>query len=288
MEKYKLSACTFIKNAKAGFCLYESMASWLPFVDEFVVLDLGSTDGTLEVLHEIAGRNPKIKVHQGGFTRNDASAFADVMNQAISLCKGSNVLAYQSDEIPHERLILRAVEYFERGEFDLSFWRYQLRENFQVMKWPPHPVHRVGRKDGSFVFVVDGMNTERTWDAKICSEWDGGNYIQWGDKYKDDYTKLPTYDMILDVGKSGAFRDTIAWRAELHFPFWTDSEPVVDGVPVPRWLEGAKGNDNWTKPETAFDIPQIMRFHLGKTEYFLRRSLFDALCNNTTRDFLGI
>jgi len=295
---YQLSACTFIKNARAGFCLYESMASWLPFVDEFVVLDLGSTDGTLEILNRIAAKNHKVNIHKGTFPRDDASAFADVMNQAISLCKGPNVLAYQADEIPHQRLLKRAVEGFKQGEFNVSFWRYQLQENFQLMKWFPHVIHRVGKKD-NFVFVGDGMNTGHIWDARLCYEkYNGGWFTRWGSSFdeegrrivdeEDVPERIPTHEMVLDVGKSGAFRDTIAWRAKLHFPFWKDSTPVVEGVPVEQWEERERDNPNWVKTDTLFDIPHIMKWHLGKTEYYLRRSLFMALCDNTTRDFLGI
>lgn len=286
MTSYNLSACTFIKNAFGGFCLFESMASWLPFVDEFVVLELGSTDGTCEVLQRIAESNPKVKVHAGQFPTVDASAFADVMNQAISLCAHDRVIAYQADEIPHQGLLRLAVEAFGRGDFDLSFWRYQLKDNFQTMKWPPHPIHRVGTK-GNFTFVDDGMNTARTWDAHICSTYDGGNFLTWGDRYKDDYTRLPTHEMVLDVGKSGGFRDLIVDRARAHAPFWHNA-PNVDGVGVEDWWSQEQRNEVWTRPTTPFDIPAIMRFHVGKTRYYLRDSLYQALQHDTTIDLLGM
>lgn len=284
---YQLSACTFIRNTFSGFCLFESMACWLPLVDEFVVLDLGSDDGTLEVLRQIEADNSKVKVHTGKFPKEDASAFADVMNQAISLTTNERVVAYQADEIPHERLLEIVRAEFEQGNFDLSFWRYQLKENFQVMKWPPHPVHRVGMK-GSMHFVVDGMNTERVWDARICSSYDGGWFMRWGSDFEEDYTKLPTQEMILDVGKSGAFRDIIAERARLHFPFWHDGQPNVDGTPVGEWTEREKSNLNWTKEDTLYNIPQIMHWHLGKTRYYLRQSLFEALKRDDTGRMVGL
>ena len=282
----RVSACTFIRNTFSGFCLFESMASWLPLVDEFVVLDLGSGDGTLEVLREIERTNPKVKVHQGQFPRDDASAFADVMNDAISLTTYDNVVAYQADEIPHEDLLKIVKTEFKQGHFDLSLWRYQLKENFQEMKWCPHPVHRVGKK-GSFTFVDDGMNTNRYWDARICSSYDGGWFMRWGEDFKDDYTKLPTNEMVLDVGKSGAFRDIVVERAELHAPFWKDG-PNVDGVSTRDWPELQKTNPNWDKTETPYNIPKIMRWHLGNPRYYLRDSLYQALKNDATARWVGL
>jgi len=284
---YNLSACTFIRNTFSGFCLFESMACWLPLVDEFVVLDLGSDDGTLDLLRDIAAGNPKIKIHQGAWPSADASAFAVVMNDAISLTTNERVIAYQADEIPHEDLLKIARAEFEQGHFDLSFWRYQLKENFQVMKWCPHPVHRVGVK-GQFEFVDDGMNTSRTWDAHICSSYDGGWFTRWGSDFKEDYTKLPTNEMILDVGKSGAFREIVAERAELHFPFWRDGQPNVDGTPTKAWGDREKGNNNWTKEDTPFNIPKIMMWHLGKPRYYLRRTLFEALRKDATGRMVGL
>jgi len=284
---YQVSACTFIRNSLSGFCLYESMASWLPLVDEFVVLDLGSNDGTVEFLQRIAEGNPKVKVHHGAFPRADASAFADVMNQAIALTTHERVVAYQADEIPHEDLLKIVRAEFEQGHFDLSLWRYQLKENFQVMKWCPHFIHRVGVK-GSFNFVDDGMNTDRYMDASICSSFDGGWFMRWGSDFKEDYTKLPTNEMVLDVSKCGAFRDIIVERANLHFPFWTDSQPNIDGTPANEWYEREKSNPNWDKTDTPYNIPRIMQWHLGKPRYYLRQLLFDALRNDTTGGWVGL
>jgi len=262
-----------------------------------VVLDLGSTDGTLEILKEISAKNPRVVLHQGEFNREDAGAFADAANECISLCAHDNVLFYQADEVPHENLLRIAAAKFEQGQYDLSFWRYQLQENFQLLKWFPHVVHRVGTK-GRFEFVVDGMNTERMWDAKLCYEnYNGGWFTRWGASFSDDGCRLaempddvpermPTHEMILDVGKSGAFRDTIRARAEQHFPFWSDDWPNVDGERLDIWWEREKDNPNWDKEGTAFDIPKIMRYHLGKPIYELRTDLLVALCEDQTKEWI--
>lgn len=128
---YNLSACVFIRNNSAGFCLYESMATLLPLADEFLVLDLGSTDGTLETLREIESYNPKVKVLTGDWPTIDAGVFATLANDLIAQCRYDKVLYYQSDEIWHEDLLARTEDMLRGGSSDLRFWRIQYKRNFQ-------------------------------------------------------------------------------------------------------------------------------------------------------------
>jgi len=281
---YPVSGCTFIRDTIVGaFCLFESMASLLPFVDDMCILDLGSTDGTWELLCDIAAANMRVTVIKGQFSRTDASAFADAANDCIALGNHDNVLFWQADEIWHEKLLARMGEHFERGEFDLSFWRYQLRDNFQRMKWFPHPVHRVGnRKDGKFNFVNDGMNSDRTWDAKLCAEHDGGWFLKWGGM---DPLTIPVRDMIMDVSLVGGFRDNIVRRRALHAPMWHESSDI-EGKNPGQWHQRALQDPIWTKQDTPYNIPRIMRWHVGRVTYDVRPDLIDALKNDSTREYM--
>ncbi len=75
--KEKLSGAVFIQNNNMGYCLYESMWTLLPVLDELVVLDLGSVDGTFETLKEIEAANPKVRIEQGKFPQGtNAKEFA--------------------------------------------------------------------------------------------------------------------------------------------------------------------------------------------------------------------
>lgn len=290
-----ISAVTFIKdNQKGAFCLWESMASFLPFVTDMMILDLGSTDGTLEILNEIAKSNVRVRVEHSTFPVQDASAFADVANQCISLAVYDNVLFWQADEIWHEQLLLRMEDYFRQGKFDLVFWRYQLKENFQVMKWLPHRVHRVGPKD-NFHFVDDGMNSSRNYNKRrnipTCSssEYDDVLWTYWGSHYDVGPSSygLPTEQMVMDVSKNGGFIDNIVAKAKLHAPMWSTKIAEVDGEPVQSWVARERNNLNWKLLSSPYNIPHIMEYHLGRPRYVLRDSLFDALKADATRVFLG-
>lgn len=279
-----ISGCTYIRNAIDGaFCLFESMASMLPFVDEICVLDLGSTDGTRDILFDIAASNKKIRIDSGKYSKIDASAFADAASDVIAMAKFDTVLLWQADEIWHEKLLIRMEQYIEDGQRDLAFWRIQLKNNFQEVKWHPHPVHRLAPKD-DFHFVGDGMNTERVYSVPICSDYDlDWHYKKWEELNPVD---LPLSQMILDVSMNGGFRDNVVRRSELHAPMWQET-PNVGGQPSDEWHAEALQNPDWTKETTPFDIPKIMRWHVGRVIYDVRPELIEALKNDDTREMLG-
>jgi len=284
--RHNISASTFIRDTYRGaFCLFESMASLLPFVDDMTIIDVGSTDGTLETLRDIASSNPRIKIRTSRFSRIDASAFADIANECVSSWSHEVGMFWQADEIWHQDLLRIMDAKLASGSDDMIFWRYQLKNNFQRMKWPPHPVHRVGRKD-NFKFVDDGMNSNRVWDAKICSTYDCGWFTKWGSDFADDYTRLPTNEMILDVSAIGGFIENIVGKRKLHAPMWHE-KPNVEGVPVDKWYQSEKNNPEWRQTTTSFNIPEIMRWHVSRPTYDLRQELLDALKNDNTEELIG-
>ncbi|MGH7274769.1 MAG: hypothetical protein ACREIQ_09965 [Nitrospiria bacterium] len=281
---YPLSACVFIKdNQKGAFCLWESLASWLPFVDQFIIMDLVSIDGTWETLCEIAGANPKIELRRRPWPRIDAGVFADLANDLIQMCRHEHVIYFQADEVPHQNLLRLAEQRFREGQFDLSFWRIQFRDNFQKIKWFPHLVHRVGHKE-KFNFVGDGMTSDRTWDAKICSSFGGEYFPRWGGMQP---AEIPVSEMITDVSLVGGFRDNIIERRALHAPFWHE-EPTIEGKPAAEWAAAAMANPDWTRPESPFDLPQILRWHVGGTRYEVRPEIIEAIKWNDTRGLIGL
>lgn len=281
-----VSGCFFVKDAFIGaFCPFESLASVLPFVSDVTVMDLGSTDGTRERLQQIADANPRVRLVDGQFPVVDAGAFATLANDLIAMCPNEAVWYWQADEVPHENLLGLVEQRFAAGEFDLAFWRIQYRENFRVVKWFPQVVHRVGRK-GRFNFVGDGMNTDRYMEPPMCSDYGREYFMQWGDMGQEG-VKPYVDQMLLDVSLVGAFLENIPGRRRLHSPFWHE-EPTIEGMAASDWMARERQNPNWTKKESPYNLPAIMRWHVGRPKYELRESLFRALCEDTTRELLGV
>jgi len=300
-----LSACCFIRNTfTGGFCLPESMAQFMPFVDEMVIMDLGSTDGTVEFLQDIANHNPKVKlILEHSFPYQDAGVFAHLANDLVDFCHNPHVIYWQSDEIWHENVLRLMQRKFEAGKFDLSFWRIQYANNFQYVKWFPHLVHRVGTKGdnfnegkNNFEFNGDGMNTTRSWDAAICSNYGGDMFPKWGDLGQEGIKPF-TNEMITDVSLLGAFRDLIPDRRRMHAPFWHE-EPTIPyynksngqqpHMIESEWYAKALGDEDWTKPQSPYNLPKLLQWHVGKTKYELQPGLVEALRSGNTNELIGL
>lgn len=304
---YPLSACCFIRNTFTGaFMLPETIAQFLPFVNEMIIMDLGSNDGTIDFLKEVSRHNPKIKIIlEGSFPFTDAGVFATVANDLIDRCTYDHVLYWQADEIWHEDLLRLMDQRLEQGDYDLSFWRIQYANNFQYVKWFPHLVHRIGYKGNdikfnadknNFEFNGDGMNTTRVWDARICSNYGGEMFPKWGELGQRGI-KPYVNEMVTDVSLLGGFRDNIPERRRMHAPFWKE-EPTIPYFdpetykqahqPASQWLLRALRDPDWTRTESPYDLPRLLRWHVGKTKYQLRPELLEAIKRDDTRAIIGL
>jgi glycosyltransferase involved in cell wall biosynthesis len=271
------------------------MASLIPFADEYLVMDFGSTDDTLDILESLAKANPKIRILHRTIKENEKNnrIFATMANELVSACRNELVLYHQADEIWHEDLLemMRGdLEALERCRVSspndyatwrgMNFWRYQLKHNFQAMKWWPHPVNRLDFKH-RLQFVEDGMNTNRPGDPQFVGGLDGG----WGPKWQTEYQHaphtLPTNRMILDVGMIGGFLDSIPARRRHHAPFWGESPEVIyidgHGVSLEGWYWEQKANPEWIQTTSKFNLPAIARGMVGQPWYRPRVDVLDRI-----------
>lgn len=76
----------------------ESMLLALPLVDEFFVLDIGSSDGTLGVLEEVAGVNGKVRVVSFVPSVGVAEPFDEAVEWFLGWVEGDWLLEVQADE----------------------------------------------------------------------------------------------------------------------------------------------------------------------------------------------
>ena len=282
----KISACVFVKDSVENpFCLWESMASLIGLADEYIVMDLGSTDGTLEILEDLASNNHRIRIVHGSFHTNNPSIFATLANDLVGMCKNEIVLHHQADEIFHEDLIdlMKAdlAPLAERIPSDwpgMNFWRIQLENNFQRVKWMPHPINHLDLKR-RLHHVGDGMNTDRPWAAPFVGDTKSGR--PWEVEFKDYPHSLPTNQMVLDVSMTGGFLDNIPERRRKHAPIWGENPEVIylhgHAVNLQEWHERESQNPEWTAKTSPFNLPAIMRDLVGETRYRVREEVLHQI-----------
>jgi glycosyltransferase involved in cell wall biosynthesis len=101
----KVSGFTFVRDAvRLDYPVVECIQSVLPMVDEFVVNVGNSTDGTLDLIRNIA--SPKIRIIESAWNPNLATGgyvLAQQANIALFNCTGEWAIYLQSDEAVHER-----------------------------------------------------------------------------------------------------------------------------------------------------------------------------------------
>lgn len=79
-----------------------AVASLLPVCDEVIIGDMGSVDGTLDMLQEIARREPKVRVvdiHDWTTHRSDKNWWTGALNETREHCKFSTALQLDADEV---------------------------------------------------------------------------------------------------------------------------------------------------------------------------------------------
>ncbi len=105
-SKVKVSAFCLTTNAiKNQFPFIESIKSFLPILDELIVVDGGSTDGTVEAIKAIG--DSKIKIIQDDDTKwEDEWAYGRMghnFNRGLQECTGDWAIKFDVDYILHEK-----------------------------------------------------------------------------------------------------------------------------------------------------------------------------------------
>lgn len=161
----------------------ESITSLLDVCDEVVVVDGGSSDGTWDVLNEMATDNPKLKIKQNPINFND-KRFAyqsDGMQKAHarSACLGDFCWQQDIDEVIHEKdyqkirnllisipksvnlVALPVVEFWgNKGKIriDVNPWKWRLsRNNPNITHGIPSYLRKIDEKGG--VYSLPGSDS---------------------------------------------------------------------------------------------------------------------------------
>lgn len=238
----KVSGFSYIHNALAGgYPLLEAVHSILDYVDEMVIVDCRSDDGTRKLLERLGVR---IIDGEWGDRAGETLAAAHALHTE---CSGDVIVHFEADEVYDRNLIREISIEIDMGNFDLSVWRLQLAQNFQRCQWYPELVHRVYPK-GTVTKI--GHSTTRHDDGKPIDQrwgylWDITNCFRdnWKQRFKQQ----------AELGHSEA----VYRRVPLHFLHDPLNFNVEAFLREPHW--------EWTT--TPFNIPKILKPLVGRTKY---------------------
>lgn len=239
----KLSGFTFAHNPIAnGLPLFEAVSQVRPFVDELVVVDMGSTDETGDLLKQTDSI-----IYTVPWTPS-RDALNNVFANHVNYCSGDVVIFFEADEVYDTRLLheIKSRVIFQ-GQKDLAVYRLQLGQNFQRCRWYPVSVHRV---------FPNG----------------GGSYVTHPVNHPVIEVIPPEYGYLWDC--SNCFRDNIANRRITANELWGTPRRLyvrdhfTEPVEVDEATEQQILNEpQWEWRATPFNIPDVLKRHLGKTKY---------------------
>ena len=124
----KISVYTCCNDAiENEFTLFEGMLQALKFCDEFIYIDGGSSDGTLQWMKEFAKKDARIKIYENPWEKRMHKAMTMIQkNIALSHCSGDWCFLMDADEMYDDfvvsdiRLIIGKCEEFRRNDVGIN------------------------------------------------------------------------------------------------------------------------------------------------------------------------
>lgn len=108
--KYRLSVCYIIENENNDY-FKASLKSIDSIADEIIIIDGGSTDGTLEYIASL--NNSRIKVFNIPYQHKSKGADGRQRNEYLKVATGDWILVLDADEIVDDGALLFKTEYME-------------------------------------------------------------------------------------------------------------------------------------------------------------------------------
>lgn len=261
----KISGFTFIHNAiESGYPIVEAIRAVQPYVDEIVIVDMQSTDGTRAVLEQMAKSSQfveksaqsqtyyqcPIKVINGYWGNKAGETLRQAHSQYIE-CSGEAIVHFEADEVFDDRLIRSVVSHIKAGTEDILVYRLQLEQNFQRCRWYPEPVHRVFPRLSNT--RKEGHTTNRHERAFLLTEKNG---------YLWDCTNCFRENWFNRIRKQAELRGSLPQY--ILTPLHTLHKAELTEREAYEWI--ARGR-HWTTTHTPFNIPEILKPLVGLTKY---------------------
>lgn len=248
-----ISGFSYVHNAiSVGIPIREAILAVRDYVDEVVIVDAESTDGTREFLEEFDAVD---RVLDGKWGNEAGETLARLHAMHVE-CKGDTIIHMEGDEIFSDNLISEISHFLrktEEGIQNIAVYRLQTEANYQRMRWYPEIVHRVFPK-GSVKKQGHTTDLPETKLDRIC-------------------TPIESLGFLWDI--TNCFRDNWMARVEQQARLWNEEPkyrmvPLHFSHPIELTREQAEKRlkeDHWTWSTTPLDIPEILKPLVGVTKY---------------------
>ena len=258
-----VSGFTFIHNAiESGYPIIEAIRAVQPYVDEIVIVDCISTDGTGKLLEQLKSQSLMVQKSDNkyfetpiriipGLWGNQAGETLRQAHAKYIECTGDVIIHFEGDEVYSPELIENIIHLIGQGVHDISVHRLQLEQNFQRCRWYPEPVHRVfprlshTRKEGHTtgrheLATVLPPESGLLWDITNCFR---DNWLNRVNKQAELRAAEPQYLMV---------------------PLHAIHKAELNEIEAQRWIYAGR---HWEWKSTPFDIPEILRPLVGMVKY---------------------
>jgi len=264
----KLSAVISYRDCiRTGYPFLESILSVLPIVDEYLINDGGSIDGTLEATKRLVEMYPdKIILFQiKDYPSDHWQCVSEQYNKLLNDATGDWIFMGNADELMHEDDARKFRAKLEASPIDILVYRHLRREvsNWwsEMGSYDYYPARTVRNIEGVFQswashggdeFLVPEWRWLR--EPPECQTLDG--YMMWHyymmfpenifEKRKHDSEEVATGDK----------------ERMIQYEWWKENK---DKIKPPEWY-GKK---------TVPDQPRSMQGLVGALRYYVREEMFD-------------
>lgn len=251
-----VSAILSVRNSiENGYPFVESILSVLPIVDEYLINDGGSTDGTLEVLRRLADGNHKIRLFH--LKDRQSERWDGVCEQYLKMysqAEGDWLFEGQADELIHERDALKIKHFIETTEWPIiRFHRREIANNWSQLSQDIYHPARIARN-------VPGLYQD--WNKYGGDEFlVGSHWIDPDRHLKSPFTTYHLYN-VFPGNEYNKKRNDAEWLAPGDVGRVANFKTMT-----PSYV--------YKKPESVYwNLPELAKGLVGMELYEVRESLF--------------
>lgn len=253
----KVSGFTFIHNAlESGYPIAEAISAVRPHVDDMTVVNMESTDRTLELLHALASMGDIDNIVSGKWTPGGAGECLRWNHELNVRCKHDLIWHFEADEVFDDSLASEVARRIAIGDVDIAVWRLQVEQNFQRCRWYPTPVHRIFHKGRA---TKDGETTIQ--HRKCC---------------RPIHIISSEYGFLWDI--TNVFRDNWRRRADKNAELWghrfasyqfTENHSALGfrKIHTDEDIASFLADERWLWNTSPFQLPDILKPLVGVARY---------------------